>query len=308
MNIFTIIVTYNGIKFIDKCFGSLRESDIPVHVIAIDNASTDGTVEKIRNDYPEVELVVNKKNIGFGRANNLGLFRALEDKADYVLLLNQDAWIEPDMLEGLIKIQQKQPDYGILSPLHFDIEDHTKIDRNCAYSFSNEMISDAVAGRTLKEVYHVSGIHAAIWLISRECLEDVGGFDPLFYYRQEDVDYMIRVRNKEYKFGIVPSVKAYHRGGMVRAEKPNSREKLIFALGEKLFLFKLHLSKSFIKIYTIVLIECISEIVKNLLMLKLKSLIIYLEIMFIITWKIPKIVLSRVKTKQNQCALLKACH
>ena len=77
MKIYTIVVTYNGEKWVDKCFGSLQQSNIPVHIVAIDNASTDGTIKKIKNDYPEVEIIINKKNIGFGQANNIGLQRAL---------------------------------------------------------------------------------------------------------------------------------------------------------------------------------------------------------------------------------------
>ena len=303
--IYAIVVTYNGEKWIDKCFGSLRKSRIPVHTLAIDNASSDATVEKLGNEYPEVELIVNKKNMGFGRANNIGFQRAQEDEADFILLLNQDAWIEPDTLEGLVKIHNRYPEYGVLSPLHFDIENHSLLDKNCVHAFSIEMISDAVTGKSLKEVYHVSGIHAAVWFISKQCLKDVGGFDPLFYYRQEDVDYMIRVRNKGYKFGIVPLVKAFHQGGMVRAEKPNRRWQFIFLLGEKLLPFKIHLTKPLVMIYIITQIECLSDILKNLLMLKLKKAVLYLQVMWVITLKTPQIAASRKETRQKQNAFLK---
>ena len=62
MKVYVIVVTYNGKKWVDLCFGSLRRSEIPLHTIAIDNASTDKTKQLIKSNYPEVELIVNQKS------------------------------------------------------------------------------------------------------------------------------------------------------------------------------------------------------------------------------------------------------
>ena len=91
MKVFVIIVTYKGKRWYDRCFGSLRQSTIPLQTIVVDNASNDGTVDYIRENYPEIYLIESKENLGFGKGNNLGLRYALDHGCDYVFLLNQDA-------------------------------------------------------------------------------------------------------------------------------------------------------------------------------------------------------------------------
>ena len=76
--LFVIVVTYKGHQWYDRCFTSLRESELPIQTIVIDNASNDGTVEYIREHFPEIHLIESKENLGFGRANNIGMRYALD--------------------------------------------------------------------------------------------------------------------------------------------------------------------------------------------------------------------------------------
>ena len=110
------MVTFNSIKWIDECLASCEASQ----TIVIDNASTDSTVSHIRKNYPEVTLIENKSNIGFGQANNIGIQKALSEGAEYVFLLNQDAYLGQDCIEKLIEVHQSNPEYGILSPMHLN--------------------------------------------------------------------------------------------------------------------------------------------------------------------------------------------
>ena len=98
VRILTIVVTYNGLKWMDSCLESLRRSECPTDVMLIDNCSTDGTPDYVKEHFPEVNLVQSDANLGFGQANNVGLKYALEHCYDYVYLLNQDAWVMPDTL------------------------------------------------------------------------------------------------------------------------------------------------------------------------------------------------------------------
>ena len=107
VKLFVIVVTYKGKQWYDRCFVSLRESTLPVQTIVVDNASNDGTVEYIRAHFPEIHLIESKENLGFGRANNLGMRCALDQGCDYVFLLNQDAWVEPDTFEKMVAIHQQ---------------------------------------------------------------------------------------------------------------------------------------------------------------------------------------------------------
>ena len=112
IKLFAIVVTYKGYRWYERCFTSLRQSTIPVQTIVVDNASNDGTVEYIKEYFPEIHLIDSGENLGFGRANNIAMRYALDQGCDYVFLLNQDAWVEPDTFERLVKIHQRHPGYG----------------------------------------------------------------------------------------------------------------------------------------------------------------------------------------------------
>ena len=113
--VFVIVVTYNGMEWYERCFSSFRSSTIPVTTVVVDNDSQDGSVDYIRREFPEIVVIKSPENLGFGKANNIGIRYALDHGADYVFLLNQDAWIDPDALERLVSIHKKHPEYGLLS-------------------------------------------------------------------------------------------------------------------------------------------------------------------------------------------------
>lgn len=102
-NVYIIIVTFNGMQWLSKCL----ESTIPYPVIIVDNDSTDGTVDYIKKHYSEVKLFVNKENLGFGQANNIGISYALQHGAGYVFLLNQDAYLQKSAIGKLIETHKK---------------------------------------------------------------------------------------------------------------------------------------------------------------------------------------------------------
>lgn len=104
LKIWTIIVTFNGEKWIGKCLNSLLNSSVHTNITVIDNMSSDRTLPIIKGSYPEVYLIENQKNWGFGKANNTGIRLALQHDADFVFLINQDAWIEPDVIKHLMEI------------------------------------------------------------------------------------------------------------------------------------------------------------------------------------------------------------
>lgn len=209
MKIFIIVVAYKGRQWYERCFTSLRNSEYPIQTIVIDNASNDGTVEYIREHFPEIHLIESKENVGFGRANNMGMRYALDHGCDYVFLLNQDAWIEPDTLSELVRIHQKYPNYGILSPMHLTAEkDHFNIlidDGNRNY----ELMSDFYFG-IKKEVYTVRYVNAAAWLMPRKTLETIGGFSPIFLQYGEDDDYINRMHYHGIPVGLCLKLAIVH--------------------------------------------------------------------------------------------------
>ena len=213
--ILVIIVTYNAMPWANRCLTSLRQSVVPCDVTIIDNGSTDGTQDYIHNNFPEVDLIRNKENLGFGQANNIGLQKALDNNYDFVYLLNQDAWIQEDTFKHLIDASEAHPEYGVLSPmqmnadgLHFEEKFRSYIIPHHQV-FSPSLTEDLYFQRVV-DVYEVSFVMAAHWLITSKCLATVGGFSPTFPHYGEDNNYLNRTNYWKYKIGIVPSARAVH--------------------------------------------------------------------------------------------------
>lgn len=212
--LFVIVVTYKGKQWYDRCFTSLRESSIPITTIVVDNASNDGTVEYIKEHFPEIILIESKENLGFGRANNIAMRYALDHDCDYVFLLNQDAWLEPDALEIMIDSHKKNETYGILSPMHLT-PDKNHLEKGFANIIKDNRNSDDNFLQDLffcdvKSIYETKYVHAAGWLLPKNTLELVGGFSPIFFYTGEDDDYMNRVLYHKLKIGFCPGARMVH--------------------------------------------------------------------------------------------------
>jgi GT2 family glycosyltransferase len=200
---YIIIVTYNGMEWLPKCLLSVNQYP----VIIVDNNSTDGTLDFIKSNYPDIIILKQNENLGFGQANNIGISYSLKKGADYVFLLNQDAYLINNCIDLLIDIHNENNEYGILSPIHLN-GNGNRLDVNFShyinYNGNKEFISDYVLNKTKKKIYQVPFVNAAGWLLSRECIEKVGGFDPIFYHYGEDDNYCQRVIYHGFKIGVVP--------------------------------------------------------------------------------------------------------
>lgn len=212
LTVVAIVVTYNGKKWLDKCLGSLLHGDIKIRTIVVDNGSTDGSQAYIQENYPEVEFVQSEENLGFGKANNIGLEKAKLMKADYVFLLNQDAWISPDCVPKLIEAQRQSPEYGILSPIQYN-GDGSDLD----FKFhrflggASGLLMDLLStDRSLKDIYDIPFVNAAMWLISKKALQDLIGFDQIFDHYGEDDDMIARAVSLGYRIGVCPHAAGWH--------------------------------------------------------------------------------------------------
>lgn len=206
-----IIITYNAMTWHEKCFAPLYDNEINGRVYIIDNGSTDGTQELIREKYPNFIFYQSESNLGFGKANNIGLKMALEDGCTHFLLLNQDASISWENIYSLVEFQINDPRYGVLSPVQmYNHENVDKLHLKSLMSKSNDYFNDLIAGSFKNKIYEIGYTNAAIWLISKDCLKKVGGFDPLFPHYGEDTEYAQRANYFRFKVGICPSIKGFH--------------------------------------------------------------------------------------------------
>ena len=119
MKIYCIIVTYNAIKWIDKCLNSVCNSTVKANTVVVDNCSKDDTLSHIRKQYPWVDIIENSENRGFGQANNQGIEYAYKRGATHFFLLNQDAYLFQDALSILAEIQDKY-NLDVVSPIHLN--------------------------------------------------------------------------------------------------------------------------------------------------------------------------------------------
>jgi len=211
--ILAIIVSYNAREIIDLPLQSLQRSTIEVDVLCIDNSSHDGTADYLRAKYPEIETILLEKNIGFGRANNIGIKICLDRAYDYALLLNQDASIEPDCLKTLVKVSMENSSYGIFSPIHRG-DNASRLDQNFSAYLSSSgtpyLIDDLLLNNSIRDVYQARFLNAAIWLMTQECLKLVGVFDEDFVHYGEDEEYCLRALRIGLKLGVVPSAIGRH--------------------------------------------------------------------------------------------------
>lgn len=208
-------------RWLEECISSVINSDIPSDIFFVDNGSTDGSVEYIKEKVPNATLVESEENLGFGRANNLGLKYAVEKGYDYVYLLNQDAWIERDTFSKLISVSKNHPEYGILSPLQTNKEKN-RLDNIFSSWCPRELLSDILCTQHINEVYTVEFVMAAHWIIPMSALKRIGGFSPAFRHYGEDDNLIHRMQYNGYKIGIVPSTKGVHD----REYRPFPKEKV----------------------------------------------------------------------------------
>ena len=205
-------MTYNGSKWIEKCINSLLHSVYPIDIIVIDNCSTDDSVELLKQ-FPQIHLIQSQENLGFGKANNIGIDYALKNKADYVFLLNQDTWIFDDTILNLVAVAQNNPSFGVVSPMHFSGDEKT-LDEGFETYFNRK-----TEVNSNKKIVNVPFVNAAAWLVSSACLQKLGGFEPLFGHYGEDRNYCDRVMYHQFQIVIAENAKICHDRKITRSFK-----------------------------------------------------------------------------------------
>jgi len=198
-----VIVTFNGVIWIKKNLNSLLNSNYPIDIIIVDNASTDETINIVKQ-FKAIELIQNKSNLGFGKANNIGIDWAIKKGADAIFLLNQDTWIYENTISNLAEALFENPNLGIVSPIHYSADEIT-LDENFNTYFNRfKIVEDSESLRI------VSFINAAAWLVSKECFSKTGYFDPIFNHYGEDRNFCERVKYHGFNIAVVKNAAICH--------------------------------------------------------------------------------------------------
>lgn len=203
-----VIVHYNGAEWIERCLQSFSETNYKDKIIVIDNCSTKNEgLTIITTQFPEVTLIKLDTNVGFGRANNIGINLAIEKNAQYIFLLNQDAWIcDNNTIDNLLEVAENNQEYAIISPIHYN-SNKTALDFGfsgyLAESKNADLISDIFLQKS-QSIYNIPFVNAAAWMINIDSFKKIGYFDPDFFMYGEDTDLINRVLFHQFKVGITP--------------------------------------------------------------------------------------------------------
>ncbi len=203
-----IILNYNGLPYILDCLRSLKQSTI----IVVDNASTDGSVETIKNKFPQVKLIRNQNNLGFAGGNNVGIKYALKKGFDHIMILNPDTRAEKNFLKPLIQLMRSDEKIGIVAPLLKGKEKDKII-----YALGAKL--NPILGRTKhlhlirrpKKALEQELVSACCMLVKREVFEKIGLFDERFFLYFEDSDFCLRTKKAGYQIYVEPKSVVFHQ-------------------------------------------------------------------------------------------------
>lgn len=202
-----IIVNWNGQQWLKKCLDSLIQQTYKhIEIIVVDNGSLDGSVDFIRSQYPSVKQVLNNKNMGFGGGNNSGISKA---EGKLVLLLNSDAWVDPELAEELVK-EKNLRNLDVIGPLEADY--WSKVKRE-PYSTHIDLLGHPVfltPPHPTRPSLYLTGV---CLLFEKSLYEATGGFDSNFFMYCEDVDWFWRLGLSGKTFDYSHKLFVYHAGG-----------------------------------------------------------------------------------------------
>jgi N-acetylglucosaminyl-diphospho-decaprenol L-rhamnosyltransferase len=232
----TVVVTYNALPWVEKALDSVPGTE----QIIVDHGSTDGTVELVRERFPEA-TVIEQENKGFGAGNNTGMRVA---SGRWFLLLNSDAWLEPGALAALVEFAEAHPGAAVVGPrllnpdgtLQRSVRGFPTVWRIATeYLFLRKL---APRSRALNAFYAGGFEHdeprraeflmGSVLLARHEAVEAVGGFDERYFMFSEETDWCYRFREAGWEVWFFPGAEAVHVGGATTTQNwgPMFREQV----------------------------------------------------------------------------------
>lgn len=219
------VVNYNGEKFLSEFFTSLyRQTYDNFEVIFVDNASADGSVQYVREHYPQVVVVETGKNAGYAEGNNIGYGHS---KGEYVLIINNDTILAEDLIEKMLQAFDEIPNLGVVQPMVRLMSQKEKLDA-CGSFWTNTGFNYHVgiykpANLPLyNESFPVYSVKGMCMMVPRKAIEEVGLFDPDFWCYFEETDFCHRLWLAGYECWYYPKSYIYHFLGGTSNKKPKS--------------------------------------------------------------------------------------
>lgn len=213
-----ISVSYRGADDTAACIRSLRQSTVPVEIVVVDTTPNDPALEPAIGSADATILLRAKENLGFGRANNLGVQWALQhSRCEFFFLLNNDTVVERDSIATMEKAMSAASEVGIMAPRIGYLEDPGalwygggEIDWRRASAFTPGFNGSSTEGLALSEREVTFATGCALFF-RRSALRQLGGFDPRYFMYEEDVELCLRARSQGIRIRYLPSAFILHR-------------------------------------------------------------------------------------------------
>ncbi|MBI3766486.1 MAG: glycosyltransferase family 2 protein [Ignavibacteriales bacterium] len=249
-----IIVTHNSAEVIVECLRSIftpEQTHVPFEVIAIDNASRDETVVRIRAAFPNVVLLENKVNVGFGAAVNQGFARS---RGKIVLFLNPDTVLQNNLLNDLVSFFETHPVAAIVGPKvvdqlglhHPSCWKTPSLMTVACESFLPYRLSLALTTTCPSQTEEVPMVSGACLAVRREVFERLKGFDERFFLYYEDADFCLRARLLGYHIYFFPAATVIHR--VHQSYNGDLRKFFLYVYTSKIIFFRKHSSRTIARI------------------------------------------------------------
>lgn len=214
-----VILSYNDGASVVRCVESLRASTVPVEILVVDNASSDGAPALIRTRCPECALIVNERNLGFGAGCNVGIDAALARGAEFVLLLNQDTTVAPGTVGALVTSMDAHPRAGVIGPKTWSGTPCP--DGRPRILYAGAWRTTLPLGQRLPGIeqpddgrYDGAAEVDFVWghgmMLRAAALRQVGAFDPAFFMYYEDLDLCRRLKAAGYEAWYEPAGVMWH--------------------------------------------------------------------------------------------------
>ena len=225
-----ILVNWNSFPVTAGCIESLRLADYTDHsVIVVDNGSADGSGKELKEKFGHIILIESATNLGFTGGNNLGMEYAIEQGYEYVLLLNNDTFVEKDFLTVLVTYMDSHPEAGVIQPLIYFDHDRSLV--WTAGSYYNKWLGYTASVNYNKplekenaQIKEVDWITGCAFFTRASVLKETGLLaDNLFIY-YEDVDLSFRIKKAGHKLIYHPGSVIYHIAGMSNKNKVKGKE------------------------------------------------------------------------------------
>jgi len=219
-----LLVNHNDRANLGGCLESVREHvlGIAYEIVVVDNASSDGSQNFLRERFPEVRLFCNDVNTGFSQANNRGI---RECKGEYLLLLNTDTVLLPQAVGLMLEALKADPEVGAAGPALLSGENTFQVSFGNKVDFFHEMLQKTILNLFYKVLLKksrsprkVEWLSAACLCVRAKVLQEVGCFDENYFLYFEDIDLCVRIRKRGYSLLFIPEARVLHLGGAVTAK------------------------------------------------------------------------------------------